>query len=181
MGKDEAHDCRGVRIEPCDGPMSEQWRLMMRNTTAATPCASRCARKGRTMSEERCPECGLTDVGNAGTWACGTCGARGVVNTTGNGKPALGDTDLDRLRGAQDGLVNLMAGTADPDLVEKAADLYSRLYALHLNGDAWHLWGDGEKTPRGSHRNTPSPAPWLLAEHVENLDAMVEQVDGMED
>ena len=31
MGKDEAHDYRGFRIEPCDGPKGGAWRLMIRD------------------------------------------------------------------------------------------------------------------------------------------------------
>lgn len=121
--------------------------------------------------ETKCPECG-SNISSAGTWACGLCGARGLRRQ--NGKREVVEDDATRLKSAQMALVNVMAGTTDPDLIKKAADLYARLFRLNICAENWFLVGDGD------HRNTPSPAPWLLAEHVGILDEMVRDA-GVED
>ena len=79
----------------------------------------------------------------------------------GDGSPVPDEDDYRRLCRAQMALVTAMASTDDPDFVEEAADCYSRLDSLILDGDKWNV---------RMHDDTTALRGWLRSEHVGEMD-----------
>lgn len=84
------------------------------------------------------------------------------VNGIGNASRAT--EDHDRLTSAQVALVTAICGTDDADFIEEAADSYSRLEALRLDGDKWGVaMYDGYTVATG----------WVWPEHRAELEEML--------
>lgn len=108
-----------------------------------------------------CPACGVeTAVEVCGRWCC-PCGARGEIR---HGSPVPDREDYDRLTSAQVALVKAICGAYDEDFIEEAADTYSRLEALHLNGNKWGV---------GMHDGCTVATGWVCPEHRAELEEML--------